>query len=911
MNQTRTGEIIRGIAALLLFGVLLLGFPIGLYTVAGSPIPAEPPSWDQVTTAVMLPDTDHRLFLGAVRLLGWSAWLLFTIITGIETVGYLAGRTTPSFPRPARPMQLLARDMIAAAALLFSTGATLTSPAAAAVQTVSTDARPTVPGQGIAGQSPTADDLEDREPLLGDAAQPRRPIPAPADRRIHIVEQGDTLWDISQRAYGSGSAYPEIFEASRPIDQPDGVPSLTGPDRLHPGQHLRLPQLRQRDSALEKEPRKASSERSDAQHPRRDKSGQAPAETGTGKDPAAAEHSHSPSQVPSPVVAPPPPPATSAPPSPAQSAALPANQDDTSFAITLRSGSYIGIGLAAALSIALAATRLHRRRRHQPGHLDSPAPTPPPVAEARKAHLDTCTERQVPIPTDAKLIERDRVAPAPDHITMGVRAGSLVTVPLPGLSIGLTGPGAPATARALATELLAKASRDRVELLIPQPDTEVIFPHGDVAERARSLPGLTITPSVNAAIAHLEAEILRRARLLETTEEPDLDALRAADPAEPLPTLLLTASVPEHDASTLQAIVQLGHRYGIGAFILGPWPAGTSLHITGDATVTDAQGPLADTLAGAHLFHLTAEDALGMLHTLHTATGADATSEQADSKTPPSDAPELGQDIKVAPIPAPRAAAEEQQPPVRLQLLGPVRLLTADGPINTGLRRSARELLAYLALHPDGITRDQCIDALSPDHDPNAEAAAAMLFQSAMGNIRKVLRTATGLRTPMFVIRAADRYHLDPNLIDVDLWHLANTLTQARQATNDANRVAALQPVITLYTGEFASDLTHPWAENHREHLHRTALDAIARLAQLLQDDHPDQALAALEHAIAQDPYAEPLYRTIMQLQARLGHPDAVKRTYRLLTEHLTTLDVEPDDQTHRLFAELQRPSTR
>ncbi|MGW2309060.1 BTAD domain-containing putative transcriptional regulator [Actinomadura luteofluorescens] len=55
------------------------------------------------------------------------------------------------------------------------------------------------------------------------------------------------------------------------------------------------------------------------------------------------------------------------------------------------------------------------------------------------------------------------------------------------------------------------------------------------------------------------------------------------------------------------------------------------------------------------------------------------------------------------------------------------------------------------------------------------------------------------------------------------------------------------------------------------------------------------------------DPYAEPLYRSVMQLQAELGQPDAVHRTYRLLAARLADLDTEPDDETHRLLANLQR----
>lgn len=51
--------------------------------------------------------------------------------------------------------------------------------------------------------------------------------------KLHTVEKGDTLWAISQKALGNGSRYNEIFEANKPM--------LTDPDKIYPGQVLRIP----------------------------------------------------------------------------------------------------------------------------------------------------------------------------------------------------------------------------------------------------------------------------------------------------------------------------------------------------------------------------------------------------------------------------------------------------------------------------------------------------------------------------------------------------------------------------------------------------------------------------------------------------------------------------------------------
>jgi nucleoid-associated protein YgaU len=55
---------------------------------------------------------------------------------------------------------------------------------------------------------------------------------APAER-VHVVVPGDTLGAIAKTYYGKAGAYMKIFEANRDI--------LTDPDKIKPGQKLRIP----------------------------------------------------------------------------------------------------------------------------------------------------------------------------------------------------------------------------------------------------------------------------------------------------------------------------------------------------------------------------------------------------------------------------------------------------------------------------------------------------------------------------------------------------------------------------------------------------------------------------------------------------------------------------------------------
>ncbi len=50
---------------------------------------------------------------------------------------------------------------------------------------------------------------------------------------IHVVVEGDTLWKIAEAYYGNGGRYEEIFEANKPM--------LKHPDKIYPGQRLRIP----------------------------------------------------------------------------------------------------------------------------------------------------------------------------------------------------------------------------------------------------------------------------------------------------------------------------------------------------------------------------------------------------------------------------------------------------------------------------------------------------------------------------------------------------------------------------------------------------------------------------------------------------------------------------------------------
>ncbi len=57
-------------------------------------------------------------------------------------------------------------------------------------------------------------------------------VPEP-ESKLYTVKSGDTLSHISKEVYGDANKYNKIFEANKPL--------LTSPDKIYPGQVLRIP----------------------------------------------------------------------------------------------------------------------------------------------------------------------------------------------------------------------------------------------------------------------------------------------------------------------------------------------------------------------------------------------------------------------------------------------------------------------------------------------------------------------------------------------------------------------------------------------------------------------------------------------------------------------------------------------
>jgi nucleoid-associated protein YgaU len=91
----------------------------------------------------------------------------------------------------------------------------------------------------VTGRAPSQEEKEKLILAVGNVAgvakvEEALESPEPAAAPVfHTVVKGDTLWKIAEKTLGKGARYPEIFEANRPM--------LSDPDKIYPGQVLRIP----------------------------------------------------------------------------------------------------------------------------------------------------------------------------------------------------------------------------------------------------------------------------------------------------------------------------------------------------------------------------------------------------------------------------------------------------------------------------------------------------------------------------------------------------------------------------------------------------------------------------------------------------------------------------------------------
>lgn len=225
----RTGQILTGLAALLILLALLVGAPIALAQLGGNPLPDELPTWSQITSTLMRPDDGGTLFVAILTIVGWFAWAAFAVPVVVEAIARLRGIRTPRLPGLGAPQRVAAGLLAAISLIIASPAVAATAPAPAYAVAPAAVAAAT-PGPADADRPAPAQQAETSGP-----AAAARPAPVEDDEpATYTVRRGDHLSGISARLLGDPDRYPAI--AALNGDRIDD------PDLIRPGWTLELPE---------------------------------------------------------------------------------------------------------------------------------------------------------------------------------------------------------------------------------------------------------------------------------------------------------------------------------------------------------------------------------------------------------------------------------------------------------------------------------------------------------------------------------------------------------------------------------------------------------------------------------------------------------------------------------------------
>lgn len=248
--------------------------------------------------------------------------------------------------------------------------------------------------------------------------------------------------------------------------------------------------------------------------------------------------------------------------------------------------------------------------------------------------------------------------------------------------------------------------------------------------------------------------------------------------------------------------------------------------------------------------------------------------------------------------PAPAERSGQNSKP-RVFVLGPLTitgLRTTGGSKAGGGRASALELIAYLALHPAGATRDEILEALWPDTDPRR--SRQRLYQ-ATRDARRLLGDA--LRN------GRGRYDLDRMQVAVDADKLTELTVLAENAEDLDQRMTLLKQTLALFRGEPLAGADFRWAEGARRRLRGTHTHLLETVGYAyLAAGEPRQALDLAEQGLAIDNLNEAFWRLALEAESHLGLREALNTRYHHLQRTLgEQLGLEPAQETRMLYRTL------
>lgn len=240
-----------------------------------------------------------------------------------------------------------------------------------------------------------------------------------------------------------------------------------------------------------------------------------------------------------------------------------------------------------------------------------------------------------------------------------------------------------------------------------------------------------------------------------------------------------------------------------------------------------------------------------------------------------------------------RQLAMRTSPKLLIHDLGTTRLERGTRTVGlTDVRRRAATLLMYLVARPGRVAlREQVLEDIWPDLDP--PAATNSLNQTLYFVRRDIEPGYDEAVSVNYVLYEGDLLQLEPELVRVDSWTFQEHATSkaARQASADE-----CLAILETYDGPFAPVFAYEdWAIDWREQVHTSYLDLVTRTQlQLMDAGRVTEAIALTQRALAIDPKAIDLERSLVWLYSAAGSRSAAAEQYRhYAAAHREELGVE------------------
>lgn len=901
------GSIITGV-------LLVVGVPIALWRMVGWPLPTTVPTPGDIGKALSRSTVSDTVILKTLALVGWFAWLALMWSLVIEIGARLSGRPARTM-RFAGPFQDVARRLVTAASLLTVTASPLMTP------------NPALAGVG----EPAL--IVERAPLLVGAAVSKTatvtvhqaPIAPPsASSSTYSVQRRDSLWRIAECQLGDPLRWREIWDLNRGREF-DGV-AFTDANLIRPGWVLDLPQ-----SLVPVVPEQDDSPAPTGAEP------EAPPTTVESAAEIEAPITMAPDSSESKGVTPTGAPdlATSAsvtttPPAEPVGASLGDSADDEGTVVPMFVG---GTVLATGLLLFLRRLRRTQARRRPSGvephrpptttapietairhdansdlidrlftaarafsvgiEPDSPLPdlaaarvsgseveillsatasSNPPGFEDRGERRAFATEEGISTAALAG-IAGDAATPWPTLVAAGGLGDDLVLIDLESAGmLTVDGDSAADTIRRIAAEIAASPASELVDVLVLGDDMGLA-----ASDRVRPIA------TFDEAVAVLKAAVESTRSALDLLGVPGTPTARRRHSAQHpwgVTVLICAESLTATDLDRLATLVQ--PRCGIAVVIPA---ARTKEHWSLSVDDTAVLQP--------HGFEFTPLDLPAVVLESIDALLADAAVGDAESallgQADDSDAPD-------EPIHLPEFGAADidtaEDPEVEVRVLGPVQVHGVP-PIN---RRRTVELIAHLALHPNGVTGSQLKTAIWPDTIPSQDTFNVTVHRARSG----LGISRDGAHHLPHAVTNGSSYSLGAHVTS-DLARFTDLAARSRSAIDPVEEAKLLKQALELLRGQpFEGSQGYEWAYTEGIVVEAEAMiaDTAHRLAQLALASG-DAALAtwAATKGLMAVPGSEPLYRDRMQAAHLNGDPAAVDRIVDELCRYVETLD--PLDDLH------------